>query len=54
MGEGKKKTDWIMIIPPLVLLVAVGTLTKYNLVYTALAVGVGYVIGLGLKKWFKK
>jgi len=48
--EEKEKTirSVILTIPTVTLLVVIGTITNYDLVYTIPAAMLGYIIGLGI------
>tara|TARA_Y100000310_G_scaffold342459_1_gene445803 strand:+ start:2974 stop:3135 length:162 start_codon:yes stop_codon:yes gene_type:complete len=50
----KNKTELIVLIPVIILIVSVGTFTNYNLIYTTIAGAVGGFIGYLLKLVLKK
>jgi hypothetical protein len=52
--ESKQGVDPIVLIPFIGLLVAVGTLTDYNLIYTTIAGLIGWGIGRFLKTTFRR
>ena len=45
-----KRKEWIILICLIISLVSVGTLTKYNLLYTFIAAIAGGLIGLVISK----
>jgi uncharacterized membrane protein YeaQ/YmgE (transglycosylase-associated protein family) len=53
-NKPKQKTDFYVLIPLIVGIVVAGTITNYNILYTTIAGIGGALLGILLKKLFKK
>ncbi len=54
MEKKQSQPDYYIIIPSIIGIVGVGTLTNYNTLYTMIGAIVGWAIGKGIKAVLKK